>query len=121
MRTKFRLLPAKPGQDPAFRDYQVLTQEEKGQRWTERGMVSRYGVTSQPGARPSWSALGKDADAWTNYFGTRAEATQEMLGGHTWKTRQAEADRAAWEARCAGEPVQDLLPEPDPEPELEAG
>jgi hypothetical protein len=81
-------------QKPGTRDYDVLRQERRGGQWEKVGQVLGFG--DAPGG---WAALGKDADAWTTYFGTRSAATQEMLAGHTFKTRQLEADRAELAAR----------------------
>lgn len=88
MRIKFRQ------QQPDSRDYDVLQQEKRGATWERVGQVLGFG--DAPGG---WAALGKGAEAWTTFFPTRRAATEEMLGGHTFKTRQLEHDRAAREAR----------------------
>ena len=81
-------------QKPETRDYDVLRQEQRGARWENVGQVLGFGD-----GPAGWAALGKDADAWTSYFDTRQAATDEMLAGHTFKTRQLERDRAELEAR----------------------
>jgi hypothetical protein len=103
MRVRYRTLrPGTPEADrwqisadhrPDWRDYEVHVQGAKRQPWRVAGLVSRFGAAG-PAA---WSALGSRADAWTEFKGTRREATEEMLGGHTFKTRQLERDRARWD------------------------
>jgi hypothetical protein len=79
---------------PEDRNYDVRTQDKPRGRWQEAGRV--VGLGAPP---VQWAALGTEADAWTNWMPTRQAAAEEMLDGHTFRTRQDEAYRAKWQAR----------------------
>ena len=67
------------------REYDVFVQDQPRGRWQEAGRVSGLG---EP---PGWIALGKDADAWTEWKGTRRAAVGDMAAGRTFRTAQQEA------------------------------
>ncbi len=67
------------------REYDVLVQDQPRGRWQEAGRVSGLG---EP---PGWIALGKNADAWTEWKSTRGAAVADMVAGRTFRTAREEA------------------------------
>jgi hypothetical protein len=84
MRIRFRR------REDGKREYDVFVQDQPRGRWQEAGRVSGLG---EP---PEWIALGKDADAWTEWKSTRRAAVADMVTGRTFRTaREDAAARAA--------------------------
>jgi hypothetical protein len=93
--------------------YVVETREARGQRWQRRGLVARAGTPPDV----TWNALADGGAAWTNWLPTRGAAAEEMLAGHTHKTREAQRHpERAWYLVPAPEP-----PPPEARADIEAG
>ena len=79
MRIRFRR------REDGEREYDVFVQDQPQARWQEASRVSGLG---EP---PGWIALGKDADAWTEWERTRRAAVGDMVAGRTFRTAREEA------------------------------